>query len=355
MSNFIYQKVLGYIDLPFMAPTSSHCSNGIHPFDEIVNGTFFGGATSPLSVAANWQSCAVGGGNANRFAKGGMLVVASKSEQKVCFIDLKPLFMGFYNQYFTSGGNPATATIGPADNQWPYTFVNSPSFAPTIVQTFTTSGRPSAVRVGAFSIDHGADPRAWVAMQDGTINIYSVSNYVPGGTAKSTSPAQIAFKGSVSVAANPVFLGSPKTDVVNGVNVTGSFSMNDRNLIVTCRGARKIQWVKFADDGNSGSVVMTLQDSRLIDPMSADDNDNFANTFSTVTVTDYGSGTSGFVRNYRYGPCVAAEGGNTPSGRPWSCQGGGCPVTGTAGINIEYGGGFAIPGNPYMGWCSNVP
>jgi hypothetical protein len=90
----------------------------------------------------------------------------------------------------------------------------------------------------------------------------------------------------------------------------------------------------------------------MVDPIWADDNDNYANTFSTISICDY-NGRS--IRNYRYSAAIAADSGNTPQGAPWSCQGGGCIVTATGAIGIEYGGGYTTPGKPYMGFCGNVP
>ena len=78
-----------------------------------------------------------------------MAVVISKSEQKAAFIDLKPLFSYVNSVYF--GGDQATfnarmASLGQADNQWPYTFAQQPSQVPTVVEDDLAGQRPTAVK-----------------------------------------------------------------------------------------------------------------------------------------------------------------------------------------------------------------
>src|SRR4029078_9741719 len=94
-----------------------------------------------------------GGASYGRYAKGGVAVVISKSEQKVAFIDLKPLFTYVNSVYF--GGDQATfnartASLGQADNQRRYTFTQQPSQVPTVVKTVSLTQRPTAVKTSAF-------------------------------------------------------------------------------------------------------------------------------------------------------------------------------------------------------------
>jgi len=119
-------------------------------------------------------------------------------------------------------------------------------------------------------------------------------------------------------------------------------------LIVAARGDRKIQWVHFAADGNSGSISRTLQDSRMTDPIAVEDIDNFANVGYTLSVADYSSKS---VLNYRYGPVIAAD--RAPG---WGCQPpGGCPVIPTGDIAMEFGGAYVLQGKPFQINTSNVP
>jgi len=91
-------------------------------------------------------------------------------------------------------------------------------------------------------------------------------------------------------------------------------------VLVNSRTDRKVSWVRF--NGNSGSVVRTLQDTRLADPIAVEDADNFATMGYVVSVADYAGKA---LRNYRYGPVVFTDGkacATTTS----------CPVTPTGNV-----------------------
>jgi hypothetical protein len=92
------------------------------------------------------------------------------------------LFSYVNSVYF--GGDQATfnarmASLGQADNQWPYTFTQQPSQVPTVVKTVSLAQRPTAVKTSVF----GGASRAWIATQDGTLHIYSLDGYANGGSA----------------------------------------------------------------------------------------------------------------------------------------------------------------------------
>src|SRR5262249_24561934 len=128
MGNTVFMKVLGYIDLPFAAPTEIAVTTGMHQFNTVLpGGNFMGADNSPLP--SFYQTFAPGGSNYGRTPKGGVVVVLSKSENKAAFIDLKPLFTYLQSMYFTSqinsiypASSPQKGTVGPAPTQWPYTF-----------------------------------------------------------------------------------------------------------------------------------------------------------------------------------------------------------------------------------------
>ncbi len=173
MGNIAFMKILGYVDLPGMtAPTEIAVTTGLNQWLTLdINGRGIAWQT-PLTSQTNRQSFLPGGANYGRYAKGGVAVVISKSEQKVAFIDLKPLFTYVNSVYF--GGDQATfnsrmASLGQADNQWPYTFTQQPSQVPTVVKTVSLAQRPTAVKTSVYD---GAS-RAWVATQDGTLHIYA--------------------------------------------------------------------------------------------------------------------------------------------------------------------------------------
>ena len=115
-------------------------------------------------------------------------------------------------------------------------------------------------------------------------------------------------------------------------------------ILVVSRAARKVSWVRFA--GNSGSVIRTLTDTRLVDPIAVDDVDNFANAGYLISVVDYAGKA---VRNYRYGPVIFSDRLRRAARGPTAA-----PSADTAGW-LEYAGAFAMPGKPFLITTTNVP
>jgi hypothetical protein len=335
MGNTAFMKVLGYIDIPGMnAPTEIAVTTGFDQFRTALpekQGEFMGQTYSPLTDPAKRASFSGSGTNANRYAKAGVAVVISKSEKKAAFIDLKPLFTYVNGVYFGTGPTEFT-NLGQGDNQWPYTFAYKPQQTPTVISTVALDSRPTAVRTTLFGDVH----RAWIATEEGSLRIYGLGNVQTG-----TLATDVVEKGRVAVGKNPTSLAISKIDPENK-----TIEPLNQQVLVASRGDRKIQWVRFASDGNSGSVVRTLQDSRIVDPIAVEDVDNFASDNMTLSVADY---TGKAVSNYRYGSVVFAGGGACPAST------GGCPVQGTGGMNMEFGGSFAMEGRPFMMRTANVP
>ncbi|PSL78956.1 hypothetical protein C7T35_40175, partial [Variovorax sp. WS11] len=335
MGNIAFMKVLGYIDIPGMnAPTEIAVTTGFDQFRTALpekQGEFMGQTYSPLTDSSKRASFSGSGSNANRYAKAGVAVVISKSEKKAAFIDLKPLFSYVNSVYFGTGPTEFT-NLGQSDSQWPYTFAYKPQQTPTVISTVALDSRPTAVRTTLFGNVH----RAWIATEEGSLRIYGLGN-VPTGT----TATDVVEKGRVAVGKNPTSLAISKIDPENK-----SIEPLNQQVLVASRGDRKIQWVRFASDGNSGSVVRTLQDSRMVDPIAVEDADNFASDNMTLSVADY---TGKAVSNYRYGSVIFAGGGACPA------SSGGCPVQGTGGMNMEFGGSFTMEGRPFMLRTANVP
>ncbi len=334
VGNIGFMKILGYVDLPGMtAPTEIAATTGMHPYKTIkVGGGFLGATNSPLS--ANWPKFASGGANYATYAKGGVAVVISKSEQKVAFIDLKPLF-SFVNSVYFSSRNSETANFGAADAQWPYSFANTPSQTPTVIKTVSLANRPTAVKA---AISGGA-VQGWVATQDGTLHIYSLGGYAPGESVANPAASAIAELGSVAgIGRNPTSLATSRNEPSNS-----SVDAPNQQVIVSSRGDRTVSWVRFS--GNGGSIVRSFQHNLLVDPVAVDDSDNFANQNNVLSVADY-NGKS--VRNYRYGPVIFQDGGACPNA-------GSCPVQATGSTPVEYGGGMAVAGKPFQVTGTNVP
>jgi hypothetical protein len=336
MGDIAFMKVLGYVDLPGMAaPTEIAVTTGLHQFNTVLpGGNFMGAENSPL--ADHWQSFASGGSNYGRYAKGGVAVVISKSEQKVAFVDLKPLFDYVNGTYFSSNVG-ITSNYGMAANEWPYTFDQAPSQMPTLVKTVSLGAPPTAVRTTITT----SPQRAWVATQDGTLHIYSLDGYAPGAEAAVPAPSAIVEVGTVTgIGRNPTSLAASKSEPSGA-----SGDPINEQVIVASRGDNKISWVRFANGRNSGSVVRTIQHDQLTDLVAVEDVDNFANANNVVSVADYGGKA---VRNYRYGPVIFSDGGACPAPT-------GCPVNAINGSVAEYGGALSLPGKPFQMTTANVP
>ncbi len=343
LGNTGFTKLLGYVELPDMkAPTDISVTTGWNPFDGRTVDTGSGGSyvdahDLPLSEAVNRASF-LSGTNSRAYAKAGVAVVISKSEQKAAFIDLKPLFAYYQKMYFTDANYGRTTNFGPAAGQWPYTFSEEASQVPTVIKTVNLGRRPTAVKTYLW----GATKCAWIATQDGTLRIYDLGDYPTSGTG---SPASIRETGSVAVGRNPTGLTYSR--------MKANTDANDINthLLVVSRDERKVDWVTFAANGNSGSIVKTLRDSRLIDPIAADDNESHGTESYVLSVADYNGRA---VSNYRYGPVIFWTN-QTPG---WSCQPpSGCAVTDSAGrpAEFEFGGSFVTQGKAFAVTSANVP
>ena len=183
-----------------------------------------------------------------------------------------------------------------------------------------------------------SSPRAWIATQDGTLHIYSLNGYAPGATVTTPSSSAIGEVGTVTgIGRNPTSLAASKGEPSGATN-----DPIDQQVIVGSRGDNKISWVRFASNGNSGSIVRTIQHNLLTDLIAVEDNENFANTNNVVNVTDYAGKA---IRSYRYGPVIFSDGGACPKPN-------GCAINGSV---AEYGGAMTVPGKPFQLRSANVP
>ena len=340
MGDIAFMKILGYVDLPGMAaPTEIAVTTGMDQFRSLYQGgstagQFVGRANSPLT--SNWRNFARGGAQEYNYAKGGVAVVISKSEQKAAFIDLKPLFSYFNGVYFSPNVSQTTR-FGQAANQWPFTFDVQDAQKPTVLKTVSLGARPTAVKTTIY----GPTPRAWIATQDGTLHIFSLDGFAPGdGWKKGASPSvsNIAEVGRVTgIGRNPTALATSKGEPSD---ISGE--PNNMQVIVASRGDNRISWVRFAPNGNSGKIVRTIRHQEMKDLIAVEDADNFSNTGFVLSALDYAGKA---VRNYRYGPVIFSDGGACPGPK-------GCPINGTV---AEYGGAMALPGKPFQMNSANVP
>src|SRR5215472_13312976 len=97
-------------------------------------------------------------------------------------------------------------------------------------------------------------------------------------------------------------VGKNPTSMAHHVNV--GLGNSNTELWVVSRGEQKVQLV----DMKRLRIIKTLQDSRIVDPITVDETQQNPLLTSVITLTDY-SGKQ--VMNYRYAP-ITLQGGNKP-------------------------------------------
>jgi len=303
-------KLLGIIDLPFAAPTSLDVSNNLvlgNPRGISVNDDPANGDLSRQTVRDRWARVNPVIDTSEPFiewsqtASGGYAVVASRSEGKVVFVNMTPLYKYYRDMYLTTQANYNRTTDQSITdpNKWPYTFAVAPEQRPVVAATIDVA-QPTAVSAGVqakgWNIDRstdiferlgrrspkegwsGAEPerylgrsRAFIASMDGTVRIFNVQGLVfpasPVGANVPTAPlAQFA------TGRNPRFA---------YVNSTSTAS---DDIWVISRGDRR---VTFA--WPTGEVQYSFTDSRLVDPVAG------AVSFNSTQNGGAGAGRSVFT------------------------------------------------------------
>lgn len=357
--NYIFMKVLGYVDLPanMKAPTSIKVTTGMHPYAAVVytgNGGLSGFAKEASPMADNRAKLLPGGEYYEKYAKGGVAVVASKSEKTLAFLDLGPLFKYTNDMYLGSAAsNLETQNVGLAASQWPYLLADRPQATPTIIKTITLADKPTSVlTTSTYSYWSKDDreriapdspywktvpryPRAWVATENGKVLMYSLGQYVQGPKPAAGTPAEIAEVGMV------MGLGSNVTHLAAAKDYPGEDDPINTMLIFTDRANRKWGWLKFAADGNGGTLLRTMEDSR-VDPIMVTMSDNYSTRGNIVSVANY-SGQS--IDNYRFADLIYPD-------INFCSAPGVCPTLASQG---EYAGNLALPFKPFAVHASNVP
>jgi hypothetical protein len=339
-------KLLGLIELPGMiAPTDiAVASNYQSAFFQMQGG----GNTAPgdldLTDQTVWQTFTGTGVNATQRSTGGFAVIASRSEKKVAFVDLQPLFDAFNAEYFTSFQTFQTtqSNWGPAADQWPFTLENQPKATPVVVSTVTLGEIPTAVYAGrSGDIDPTAAIQALVATMDGTLHIYEVGGLVDASAASAGAIKEI---GTVAVGNNPTNIAIRKAGTAQASQpdpVSGkSGNIEGQQVFVVARGDRAIDFVSV--EGKTGTVYKKLQDATLIDPVMVDDADHESFLSYVFSVADL-EGRQ--IVNYRYGPITFPS---DQSVYP-------LPVGADGKPTFECGGGYAVQGTPFIVSGTNTP
>lgn len=325
-----FAKVLGSIPLPMAAATGVSAVGDVSgsQLAKPAGGRAVLGDLT-LTNEDNRQSF-ITGLNKDNVARTGYAMVSSREEKKVVFVDLQPLFEQISLSYLGSRErfDAVTSDVGLGAKQWPLGFTELPAARPVVVKTVKLDAAPSAV---AGMLSGATTPRAYVATADGLLHVYAV----PGlATTASATAAGIREVGSIEVGQNPTSI----TYVKDRGSKRAIAQSVDDTLVVTARGSRAIQWVRL--EGDSGRVVRTLRDSRIVDPIAAEDNNTHGTESYVVSIADYGGAK---VLNYRYGPVIFHTNGGDRFGMG---PDGKAP--------FEFSGAYRPGGRPYSISVTNV-
>jgi len=333
---FTGMKILGYVDLPFVFPTGISAIGGPYNHNPISNKTD-GNAGSleqyDLNVQADRDNFNTGGGgyagnNSGYVSRTGAAVVIAKYENKACFLDLTALFMGLFNQYFTTQanydatkyqnpGNPFYSVYNLADTtQFPFGFDAKPAWTPTITKTVDVTN-PTAVLMSNDGL-----AMTTIASPDGTLSFFNAD-----GTPSTVTP-------SLKVGPNVTCLAYDKKG-----SGFWAVSRGDRSLI------RLSSWGKTPGWGGSVAntpvtVLLTIKDPRMVDPVHLEVSDTHSVEVPILTVADFGGRQ---ILNYRYGPLLDQTG-----------SGASYPMGATGADAFECAGVLAIKGAPFRFSGSNV-
>jgi hypothetical protein len=149
-------KLLGFVDLPFAAPTSVDVSNNLklqNPRGFSDNDDPARGDLSRQSARDLWRGVNPihpdGNVQWHQLASAGYAVVASRAEGKVSFVDMTPLYKYYRDMYLTTQANYNRTTNASATDgtKWPFTFAVEGRQRPTVVATFAVT-QPTSVSAG---------------------------------------------------------------------------------------------------------------------------------------------------------------------------------------------------------------
>lgn len=365
--NISFLKTIGLIDLPseIKCPTSVAAST-FHPwqsyglFHEEING--YGYDLRNADTRTLFRT----GARAFAKTKGGVLAVGSKEEKKVALYDLGPLIQFYWNSYLNGTG---VGTIGYNLGQFPPTFGENASQRPTLIKVLSFDFPVTALRMSRFE----PNKRLYVGTQEGKLHLFDMGTYPldPGAAA---NPNSIQKVGEVAVGRNPTWIatvirhsGAAGRESGAGTDYFGTRIYPnadfDREVIVCCRGDRKIQWVRFNSTYTGGAIQRTAMHKGLTDPIWCEDQENHTTEHYEIQVADY----AGKLMCIRYGPGIWWDskgfmndgGDNIPyDWGPGGLAPNGFTITPTThqGVtyNFESGGVTTIAGKPFAGGFANV-
>jgi hypothetical protein len=321
--------LLGYLDLPGMStPTavSALGNNGSTPGGHAIGNEFANADDPTKNIATNQVArMAFARDDYERWVPtSGHAVVASRWENKLAFLDLRPLFQFVRSVYFTTQ-EKFDASKG--QDTWAYTFETSPEALPVLVTTVTVP-EPTAVRVGnmlsGFPKGLEQSLHAFVANTAGDVRVFDISALADD------QPRPVSAASIVEL-----------TKVQAGLNITSMRKAGHANtsLVVTSRGERAVRFLQLGE--NDFAVTRTLTDERLLDPVVAEQN-------ARGPIVSVGDFTAGKILNFRIGP-TENNAGKPPAN--YGCGPGGADVSCEA---PEFGGELSLPGRVFYLGTTNV-
>lgn len=285
----------------------------------------------------DWMPEPVGGGAYNGLAHGGLIVVIGGPEKKICFVDATPLWAFYEKMYLTPGAAGValfnqTKQVGDGA-LWPFTFDAAPEQKPVVIKTVTIASTPRCVTAAKWG------PRfAYVGTDSGMVHRWSLGDYPRqvGGPTPDPDSIEMVSATAVGMGANG---GGNITCIARPQGHADGSRYPDRmnEIIVVDRANRAVRWVRFS--GAFGSVVRTLQDQRMQDPIAVCDVGNHSSPYYVMFVADKGGRA---LHGYRYGRIQL-------NGWP------GTPTLELADGSFEWSGAYVTSGKPFSVSGCNIP
>lgn len=335
----VFAKLLGILELPGMvAPTA---------IEAVGNWVYEPGAFLPVKEGqsrdwgqpghfslykkSNWQ-CFVDGKCAKMYDTAGFAMVASRYERKVLVIDLGPLFRSIQKGMFTSFSHfrDNVRNTGSGAGQWPPTFAEDENEIPTVVKTITYPSEVTAISASLYP-----DDRGFIATEDGHLHVWDMNGLQ---NRKGTGSSAREIYDLTGMGSNITRIAHMKHWIRSEDHEHGGLVR--WQYIVLSRGDKTIRWIDFS--GTTPTIIRTLQDSRLVDPISVEDNSNHGTQTDLIDIADYGDSN---LKAYRYGQVIFW----TTPGRPRFGMGA------RGSDPFEYEGAYATPTGPFAVSIENVP
>jgi hypothetical protein len=331
-------KLLGYIDLPMLTPTSVAAASNAWWNGPSQTG---GLVLSQIKLDRESHRSLVYSGNwSATVAKSGYAIVASQYDNKVAIVDLTPVLSYLRESYLKSAAsfNATVAARGTSSKSFPQAFWIRPSIQPKVIWQATVPA-PTAVlaglRIGRWSKDYF---KAYVASRNGTIHIINTSSLMKRYDWERLG--DLGIVGSFNVGRNPVSMcftrrgegPLPLLPFAKDGKQTDEDSLNNI-FYIAVRGDRKV--VAAVTYEGKGAVYRTIKDKRMGDPVAV----STAVRGPILSVADFRGKK---ILSFRIGKIVDSRNNKVY----------GAGADGTA--PFEFAGEHRVLGNPFLVNSTNV-